>query len=182
MNNDKIVSLLKENKGLNNLYFIMARSQFLKRNEQKGVLNVVVEEPEKYLQYISKEISELPQMQICYDCDDEAEEYNSNNQFVLSLETKESDGWHSSLNVIDIKTPRRIFYSEIISLSGSNFDQEEHILNSPCAICERISKVKLEEPPYHSQKCECCDTQVFIKFIFECTKCCTQYAYKSTSL
>lgn len=184
MLNDKIVNFAREDNKINSLYFVMARSQFLKKGERKGILNISIDDPEQYLNYLEEKTEELPKMQINYEKDCMSE-YDPNEQFILYLETKESqedDDWATSQNIINSIVPHKILYSETVSLSGSEFNQEDHILNTPCAVCERISKVKLEEPPYESKQCDCCEKRVFIKFIYECTKCCTQYAYKSNSL
>ncbi len=182
----EILNIISNEDEINNLYFIIARSQYLKQHEHRGVLNVLTKFPEEYLNYLKGNISDIPKMKIYYDISNkifndhdytsELKEYNPNSQFLLLLETKNKE-WSYSFVIIDKKSAREILYSKTISLSGSEFNPEEHILNTPCAICDMTSKVKLEDMPYEFSTCETCNEKIFIKYIYECTKCCTQYVY-----
>lgn len=174
MFNQYIIDLISNNEEFNNLYFIMARSQYLRCGEKKGVLNIRTLYSEQYLKYLKEELYELPKINISYTETESVEDYDPNKQFLLYLET---DSENSSITIIDKKTPRNILYGQTISLSGSEFNQHEHIINTPCVKCEREEKVKLGIIPYKFSTCNFCNEDVYIKFIYECIKCCTQYIY-----
>lgn len=175
MDFERIFEHICESDFHNEVYFCMSRSQYLKSGEKRGVLTIQITDFEHYLKYLKKEKSDS-RVRLFYDTNFNyplLEQYNPDVQFVVNLKLEDKE----STEIINKKNPRNIYYGKTMSLSGTIINQDEHVLSTPCINCDENEKVPIEELPYTSSKCSCCDKMLPIKYMYECTNCCTQYIY-----
>lgn len=146
-----IIELIKTDKKLNELYFIIARSHFLE-NEKKGILNIKTKE--NYYECLKK--GELPSVNISYQIYDM--DYNPDTQFVIVVNNS-----HSS--TIDIIFNRKIYYTKCVNTVPA----------VQCIECGSNCKEIINREQTYT--CSCCDNEQIIKTVYECVKCCTKYIY-----
>ena len=162
----EILDIITNDNMINEMYFMIARSRYLIDNETHGVLVLISNDPEPFLNYL-KHTGPMPQLDISYDTTSYTEKYDPNTQFIIVL--------NGLTEIINKKIPRTIFYNKIIC--DTDIDMNEYILNSQCVSCQKLINKKLNNPPFDHVTCERCDKNVQIKSMYECTYCCTQYVY-----
>jgi hypothetical protein len=146
-----ILDIIKTNENVNSLYFTIARTNFLK-NEEKGMLRVSADDAyEQYLQGIDTTYN----LSIFYDTTTHT--YNEDTQFVIQINNLEP-------TIIDKLTPQKTYYS-----------RRNELQYMSCLECESECKVLSTFEKYY--ECTCCQKQQEVKYVIECTKCCTKYIY-----
>ena len=191
MTHKQILDKMANDDVFNEKYFVLARSLYVESGEKRGALSLSIPDPAHFIRYLNNQEQEPNINMYPYDETDEMFEnnnmyhsmrdaYDVDRQFLLYIETcndKINDKWTSSFATITKKTPRTVYYSKSVSLSGSEFNQEEHVINTPCISCGELNRTKLDNLPYDYAKCSCCDDNIVIKEMYECTTCCAQYIY-----
>lgn len=182
MSHKEVLEALENDKNLNEGFFIYARSHFL-QDFKKGILILSIQDPEKFLEYISN--SNL-NIDMCYETNekfiekykDYINKYNPNKQFLILLETKnKEEKWETTVAIVNKLSKRHIFFNKILSLSGNIENEDDIILNMPCFLCKNVARVKLPSNIYKLAVCTCCKKNVNIAKIYECKRCMSQFIY-----
>lgn len=156
-------NLLKTNEEVNEIFFSICRSYYLRTDEQKGYIEIrsTEKEVEQYINHINGDSAQTT-IKLKYVKNDELN-YDTQSSFMIKLN--------------DNLTPINLIRKRMILFNRTTLPDEcIHFLK--CLTCEGTNCYKdLINFPFTKATCDCCNEQKDIRRIVECIKCCTQYVY-----